>query len=43
VRIYWKIEHEDCERQMAVYSQLAAGAALGENAVALRKMARWAR
>jgi HAE1 family hydrophobic/amphiphilic exporter-1 len=31
------IEHEDRERQIAVYSQLATGAALGDIAVALRK------
>ena len=31
------IEHEDRERQIAVYSQLASGAALGDIAVKLRK------
>jgi len=31
------IEHEDRERQIAVYSQLASGAALGDIATALRK------
>src|SRR5437016_1263296 len=31
------IEHEDRERQIAVYSQLGTGAALGDIAVALRK------
>src|SRR5256885_4065864 len=31
------IEHEDRERQIAVFSQLASGAALGDIAVALRK------
>ena len=31
------IEHEDRERQIAVYSQLASGAALGDIAIALRK------
>src|SRR3954471_12627029 len=31
------IEHEDRERQIAVFSQLATGAALGDIAVALRK------
>jgi multidrug efflux pump subunit AcrB len=32
------IEHEDRERQIAVYSQLATGAALGDIAVSLRKV-----
>jgi multidrug efflux pump subunit AcrB len=31
------IEHEDRERQIAVYSQLASGAALGDIAIGLRK------
>ena len=31
------IEHEDRERQLAVFSQLASGAALGDIAVALKK------
>jgi hydrophobic/amphiphilic exporter-1 (mainly G- bacteria), HAE1 family len=31
------IEHEDRERQIAVYSQLATGAALGDIAISLRK------
>jgi multidrug efflux pump subunit AcrB len=32
------IEHEDRERQIAVYSQMATGAALGDIALALRKV-----